>query len=96
MSTTPYGAEARCTPAVDQAVADLRAQFGAENVEACPDGQGGAYVILTSVALGDVYVQEATWLGFHITHLHPAADVYPHYVRPDLVRRDGQALGVIR
>jgi hypothetical protein len=30
-----------------------------------------------------------TWLGFTIPFNHPSADVYPHFIRPDLGRRDG-------
>src|SRR5437762_3042916 len=57
------------------------------------DGQGGAMVIVDPIPLGSPYVQADTWVGFHITHLYPQADIYPHHVRPDLARVDGQALG---
>ena len=49
--------------------------------------------MLREVDTGDTYAQPSTWLGFHISYLHPAADVYPHYVRPDLSRVDGEPLG---
>lgn len=57
------------------------------------DGQGGAMVIVDPVPLGEPYAQTDTWVGFHITHLYPQADVYPHHVRRDLARSDGQGLG---
>lgn len=63
-------------------------------VEDVPDGEGGAFVVVSEVGLGTFYVQTTTWLGFHISYLHPAADVYPHYVRPDLERSNGHGLGV--
>ena len=34
-----------------------------------------------------------TWIGFHITQTCPYADVYPHFVRGDLLREDGKDLG---
>src|SRR5690606_13951543 len=54
---------------------------------------GGAYVIVEGVPLGAPYAQDETWIGFHIPSTCPYADVYPHFLRPDLARRDGGALG---
>jgi len=80
-------------PPVEIAVNELRAAFAGHRVETQADGQGGAFVVIDGLPLGDLYVQDESWMGFHITYLYPAADVYPHYVRPDLTRRDGQPLG---
>ena len=33
-----------------------------------------------------------SWVGFQITFQFPFADIYPHYLRPDLSRADGTAL----
>ena len=72
---------------------DGRSSSGAP-IEALEDGDGGAYVTIDEVSLaGGPYKQTATWLGFHVTHTCPYADVYPHFVRPDLSRNDGNALG---
>jgi len=57
------------------------------------DGEGGAYVIVEEVDLGDPWQQPTTWIGFRITFQYPYIDVYPHYVRGDLARADGQPLG---
>lgn len=81
------------TPFVQAAVEELRHTFWDSAVEATPDGEGGVFVIIRDVELGSAYVQPRTWLGFRISYLHPATDVYPHYVRPDLARRDGRPLG---
>jgi hypothetical protein len=81
------------TPEVEQGLAELRAAFPGL-VALVEDGVGGALVTVDGVALGAPYAQDSTWVGFHITHLYPQADVYPHHVRPDLSRVDGQALGV--
>lgn len=37
---------------------------------------------------GEIYNETETWVGFRITFQYPNADVYPHYVRGDLSRRD--------
>src|SRR6266702_5364462 len=82
------------TPSVLAAVEELRRTFWDHTVEATADGEGGVFVIIRDVEIGDVYVQSSTWLGFRISYLHPATAVYPHYVRPDLARRDGRPLGL--
>lgn len=80
-------------PAVVAAIEELRAEYGAEAVEVRDDGDGGAYVSIDGVALGEPYQQVDTWVGFRITFSYPFADVYPHYVRGDLSRSDGGPLG---
>jgi hypothetical protein len=81
------------TPEVKAAVDEIRDAHPAATLTVREDGQGGALLIVEPVPLGDPYVQDETWIGFHITHLHPQADIYPHHVRGDLARRDGAALG---
>ena len=81
------------TPAVQAAVEELRRTFWDRAVDATADGEGGVFVTIRDLEIGDIYVQASTWLGFHVSYLHPATDVYPHYVRPDLTRRDGRPLG---
>lgn len=78
---------------VQQAVAEIRAAFPEATVSAVADESGGAYIEVASVPLGPVYEQSETWIGFQVTHLYPYADVYPHFVRPDLRRKDGGPLG---
>ena len=48
---------------------------------------------LDPVDPGMPYVQRQTWIGFRVTAQYPYADVYPLFVRSDLSRADGQALG---
>ncbi|RWQ69332.1 MAG: hypothetical protein EOS85_29400 [Mesorhizobium sp.] len=81
------------TPEVAEAVDDIKRHFGAGAVLVSPDKDGGAVVIVEGVALGKPYAQAETWVGFHITHACPYADVYPHFVRGDLKRADGLDLG---
>ncbi|MBI3745444.1 MAG: hypothetical protein HY264_02745 [Chloroflexi bacterium] len=80
------------SPEVAEAIAELKTAYP-ESVSYVEDGVGGALVIVDPVALGAPYAQASTWVGFHVTHLHPNADIYPHHVRGDLSRVDGQPLG---
>lgn len=79
-------------PAVDQAIAELRSQFGDPRVQIAELPDGGARVVVEGLELGAPYVQPETWCGFTLAPLYPYADVYPHFVRPDLSRIDGKAL----
>lgn len=83
----------RLTDAVQVAVDEVRRTFPDLSVKAEPDGQGGVYVVIRDVDVGNLYTEPSTWLGFHISYLYPGSDVYPHYVRPDLARADGAAHG---
>jgi len=81
------------TDEVAEAVEEVRATFDQMKVEVREDGEGGAFVFVEPVDPGEQYEQRATWIGFRITFQYPNADVYPHFVRGDLSRRDGRALG---
>ena len=80
-------------PGVAVAIAELEEAFPSSTVNWEADSHGGAFVTLVGVPLNpQVFAKYETWVGFHITFQYPAADVYPHHVRPDLARRDGRAL----
>ncbi len=81
------------TPKVSEAVEQIRTNFPQNALLAREDGQGGATVRIDVMPLGSPYVQPDTWVGFRVTFQYPYADVYPHFVRPDLARLDGRALG---
>ena len=81
------------TDEVAQAIAEIKATFDDASVEVEEDGQGGAYVVVETVDPGEQYEQRETWFGFQITFQYPYSDVYPHFVRGDLRRADGQGLG---
>ena len=81
------------TPEVRQAIDEIAAAFPDAAIDAEADGEGGAYVSVRGVALAPIYRQRETWIGFHITYMYPSADVYPHFVREDLCRADGNPLG---
>ena len=81
------------TPQVAAAIEELREAFSEATVTAREDAEGGAFVTVDPVDLGRPYAQAETWVKFHITFQYPYSDVYPHFVRPDLARADGQPLG---
>lgn len=81
------------TPEVRSALDELIRAHGADAVAHADDREGGVFVIIEGVPLGAPYAQTDTWIGFHITASCPYADVYPHFVRPDITRADGNPLG---
>lgn len=81
------------SPEVEKAIEAIREQFGHAQVTTAADRNGGAYVIVEDVPLGAPFAQDDTWIGFHIPSTCPYADVYPHFVRADIVRADNAKLG---
>ncbi|MGH6710655.1 MAG: hypothetical protein ACREEK_16975, partial [Bradyrhizobium sp.] len=81
------------TPDVQDAIDEIKEHFRGLNVLVGPDKDGGACVIIEDAALGGPYAEQTSWIGFHITHACPYADVYPHFVRHDLSRTDKNAFG---
>jgi hypothetical protein len=81
------------TEEVQQAIEELKLAYGDGNVEATPDNEGGAYVVVNDLDLCDKYEPVKTFCGFRITHMYPEAQVYPHFIVPDLKRADKNPLG---
>lgn len=75
------------------ALDELHASFPASTITFEETGDGGAWVRVESVPTGPSFSQNETWITFQIPFSYPEADVYPHFVRPDLARGDGQPLG---
>ena len=78
-------------PEVIEAINEVRASFSGHQVDTEPDDQGGAFVRVHEVDLGPTYKPSTSWVGFQITFQYPFADIYPHYIRPDIVHADGRA-----
>lgn len=76
-------------PPVEQAIAEIRATFAGHQVNVEADPEGGAYVTVHDLPLGEQYAPSASWIGFHITFQYPHADVYPHFCVADL-KKNGQ------
>jgi hypothetical protein len=81
------------TPEVAKAIEELRELFPCTAVEQEEDGQGGAYVTVSPVDIGEKYIPVTTWCGFHITFQYPRADVYPHFISAEVKRADGTPPG---
>lgn len=80
-------------PDVERAIAEIQQAFPANAVEIQPDPNGGAYITVQDLAIGDQYTPSKSWVGFQITFQYPHADVYPHYIDGTVRRVDGQAYG---
>ena len=76
---------------VGEAIEELKRAFPGSELTVSEDGQGGAHVMVESVALGARYEPERSWLGGHITAQYPYADIYPVFMDAAVRRRDGKA-----
>ncbi len=76
---------------VARAIEELGRAFPSSDVHCQEDGNGGAYVIVESVEIGSRYRPSSTWIGGHITALHPYADIYPLFIADNVRRADGVA-----
>jgi len=82
------------TPEVGEAIDEIRRAFPTSSVEVVEEEQqGGGYVVVHGVFVGNHYEPSTTWVGFLITFQYPRVDVYPHFFDARLRRRDGRALG---
>ena len=78
---------------VAEAITQIRERFDGHEVHVREDSEGGAFVTVDELEVGQLYTQKATWLGARIVCTYPYADVYPHFCRGDLSRVDGRGLG---
>jgi hypothetical protein len=69
----------------------LRRCFPDTQLDVLPEGNGGAYVFVSPVDLGEKFEPRTTWMGAHLTPQLPYSDVYPLFIGADVKRRDGQA-----
>jgi hypothetical protein len=80
-------------PEVMKAIAEIAAAYGG-NYRATELTGGNAKIVVSGLSLsGGPFEQSDTWCGFTVTFAHPYADIYPHFVRPDLSRRDKKSFG---
>ena len=81
-------------PEVEAAIEELRRAFPSSAVEVVEEEpQGGAYVVVHNVFVGEQYEPSTTSAGFLITFQYPRADIYPLFFDQGLRRKDGRALG---
>jgi hypothetical protein len=79
--------------AVQTALDAIVEAYGAERVRAVPDDQGGAWMEISDVDLGETYAPSTTFAIVLLPFNLPNNDVYPMYVCHELSRRDGAGLG---
>jgi hypothetical protein len=79
-------------PHVHEAINEVARAFPDCPTAYLDDGQGGAFMVVEGLDLGPAFTPNKSWVGFAIPNLYPRADVYPHFVRPDLARADSAAL----
>jgi hypothetical protein len=77
---------------VRTAIDEVTQGFPGHELRELEDDEGGAYVIVEKLDLGDRYAPTVSWVGFHVTHPYPDADVYPHFLRGDLTYSGSGAL----
>lgn len=81
------------TPSVSSAVEGLRKAFPAATLNILSeDGQGGAFVVLENVELGEQFAPGHTWFGAHLPASLPYADIYPVFMGNDVRRANGAPL----
>lgn len=78
---------------VQQAVEEIRNAYHGHALDVLPDDEGGAFVKVHDLLLGEQYQPMRSWMAFRITFQYPFADIYPHYCVANLARKDGRLLG---
>lgn len=80
-------------PEVEAAIAQIKAEFVGHPVDIAPDSNGGSYVTVHNLAIGDQYSPSISWVKFQVSFQYPFADVYPHFIDGSVHRVDGQRWG---
>jgi hypothetical protein len=73
--------------AIAAAVAELERDFGSVAVE--PDGEGGAFVRVEDVDVGEGWVPRLVPIEFQVQYNYPFAAIYPYYTVPEIRRANG-------
>jgi hypothetical protein len=71
-------------PTVEAGLIELRVGLQDNNIRHLEDGEGGAFVIVDELFIGENFTPSTAWIGFHITWSYPDADVYPHFLGPQV------------
>lgn len=71
-------------PEVEKALDELTTGLPDATVDSKPDPDGGAFVLVHGIEIGSSFEPASSWVGFHITFAYPDADVYPHFIDPEV------------
>jgi hypothetical protein len=72
---------------VSVAIEEIATEFEGTRWE--PDNEGGAYVAVDSIEIGERWKPELITLEFQILFNYPFAAIYPYYATAELRRADG-------
>src|SRR4051794_2058185 len=64
---------------VETSIEELRDGMVGHDVRVQADNDGGAFVIVDNIEIGEHFAPSRCWIGFHITWAEDA-DVYPHFI----------------
>lgn len=81
------------TPEVEEAILEIKQAFPGHQIDVEIEAQGGAYVVVHDLDIGEQYRPSATWIGFLIDFQYPRSDVYPHFIAANIGRADGHNHG---
>lgn len=81
------------TPEVEKAISEIKQAFPGHAIDIMPEPQGGAYLTVHDLFIGDQYMPSRTWVGFQINFQYPQSDVYPHFIDAAIRRVDGKGFG---
>src|SRR5689334_21169525 len=81
------------TPEVEAAIAEIKQSFPDNQVDVEPEAQGGAYVVVQDLFIGEQHMPSRSWMAFTINFQYPRADVDPHFIDPHVRRADGAKFG---
>jgi hypothetical protein len=69
---------------IAEAIEEIERAGVGTKVESLPDPDGGAFVRVHAVQIGDSFDPGHTWIAFQITWGYPDADCYPHFIAHDV------------
>jgi len=69
---------------VENALAEIAAGMPGKKLESKEDDSGGAVALVHDLAIGSSFDPSTSWIGFHVTFAYPDADVYPHFLGPEI------------
>jgi hypothetical protein len=78
---------------VEEAIREIKREFVEHQVDVTAEAQGGAYVVVHDLPIGDHYTPPTAWVGFLVDFQYPRSDIYPHFIDGSVQRADGRGHG---
>lgn len=78
---------------IEEALNEIRSSCPDNEVTFEPAANGGFYIFVNDLLIGDQYEPSVAWIGFHLPENYPDPDVYPHHLPSNVKRKNGKALG---